>query len=121
MAGPSGGRNPNAGLDFERVIDDFVFLCFFVGNDFLPHAPALDLREGALDLLLELYKEVAPVSGYLTKAGAVLWEGDTEEWGALQPLLRRLAAVEPAIFKKVSVFFKPTAAIMLWNSYSCSH
>ena len=100
MAGPSGGRNPNAGLDFERVIDDFVFLCFFVGNDFLPHAPALDLREGALDLLLELYKEVAPVSGYLTKAGAVLWEGDTEEWGALQPLLRRLAAVEPAIFKK---------------------
>ena len=79
--------------DFERYVDDFVFLCFFVGNDFLPHAPALDIREGALELLLKLYAQCAPRAGYLTDAGAVVWEG-------LKPLLRALAAAEPGILKK---------------------
>ena len=99
----------------ERLIDDIIFLCFFVGNgtskrssarlnylygsvypiilcgihflaisltifrlrfsffcrvDFLPHLPSLDIRDGALDYLFNVYKRILPSLGdYITNHG----------------------------------------------------
>ncbi len=59
-------------LDIDRVVDDLVLLCMLVGNDFLPPLPTLDISEGALNTLIELYKELLPkLGGYITHAGEV--------------------------------------------------
>lgn len=46
-----------------RVVDDFVFMCMLVGNDFVPHIPHLDIAEGALNLMFRSYKELMPTWG----------------------------------------------------------
>lgn len=45
-------------FDPKRAIDDWVFLYFFLGNDFLPPLFSLEKGKEAMDRLFELYKTV---------------------------------------------------------------
>ena len=56
--------------DIEKVIDDFILMSFFVGNDFLPHLPGLHINEGALALMFRIYKSLLPqMGGYINDNG----------------------------------------------------
>ena len=88
----------NNGMKFnlERAIDDWIFLCFFVGNDFLPHLPCLEIREGAIDLLIDIYKAAwssGRLQGWICEDGRV----DLER-AAL--IMSDLGKYEEIIFRK---------------------
>ncbi len=62
-------------FDIERIIDDFVFFCFFIGNDFLPTLSALDIAEGSLDNLIDFYQKCLPqMTNYITDQGTIHWD-----------------------------------------------
>lgn len=50
----------------ERVIDDFILLAVFVGNDFLPNLPDLHIHENGLERLFDVYKKVLPGLGMVS-------------------------------------------------------
>jgi 5'-3' exonuclease len=52
-------------LDKDKLISDFIFLCYFLGNDFLPHLPSLDIHKDGIEDLIETYIEVFFDLGHL--------------------------------------------------------
>ncbi|KAL1302970.1 hypothetical protein AAFC00_003287 [Neodothiora populina] len=80
-------------FDMERVIDDFILMAFFVGNDFLPNLPHLHINEGALALMFGVYKKVLPkAKGYINEGGTINME-------RLALLLDELSHVEYRFFE----------------------
>ncbi|KAL5549297.1 hypothetical protein UlMin_004528, partial [Ulmus minor] len=91
-------------FDIERIIDDFVFMSFFVGNDFLPSTPSLKVDENAIDLLMSVYKkELKNIGGYLVDMSKVEDnEGGYVELSRVERFVSLVGSYENKIFRKRS-------------------
>ncbi|KAL4436223.1 hypothetical protein ABPG74_018207 [Tetrahymena malaccensis] len=78
----------NLEFNIERVIDDFLLICCFIGNDFLPRLYCFNIREGQFEILIQIYKD------YLVEADQYLNDNGHINWVGLQQVIQRIAEVE---------------------------
>lgn len=92
------GENHEEGeYDGERFLDDFVFLTFLIGNDFLPHLPGIDIGDSAFDVIFDAYKTTfASEPGYLVTNGTI-------DYKRLETIVHLIGTSEAVIFQENEV------------------
>jgi 5'-3' exonuclease len=67
------GQPLNTAQQKNRIYD-YIFMCFMLGNDFMPHFPAVNIRTGGINKLLNAYKQVIGNSNdNLTDGKTIYW------------------------------------------------
>ena len=71
----------------KNKVYDYIFLGFFLGNDFMPHFPSINIRTGGVDKMLNAYKAtIGPDEN--------LCDGKTIYWNNVRKVIKFLAALE---------------------------
>lgn len=86
-------------MKLSTALDDFVIMIYLLGNDFLPHAPALEDFSKTIDLMIDRYKSL---NISLTKITNNIKEID---FNNLQLFLTKLAEDEPNLMEQEA--FRP--------------
>jgi 5'-3' exoribonuclease 2 len=72
--GDTPDTNPKDTTDTNRITD-YILMCFLLGNDFMPHFPALNIRTVGIDILLNVYREtLGKTNKYLTEGNKIVWK-----------------------------------------------
>ena len=77
-------------------VGDYIFLCFFLGNDFMPHFPSVNIRTGGVDKMLNAYRAT------IGSTNENLTNGKQIYWGNVRKLVKHLADLEEEHIKTES-------------------
>ena len=59
----------------KNRIYDYIFICFFLGNDFMPHFPSINIRTGGIDKMIMAYKAtLGGTNENLTDGKKIYWK-----------------------------------------------
>ena len=73
---------------------DYIFLCFLLGNDFLPHFPALNIRKNGMNTILDCYNKT------IKKTTKSIIYKNIIQWPLFRKFIVELINLEEELIKK---------------------
>ncbi len=70
----------------QKAVENYCFLCFLCGNDFLPHFPSINIRNHGINYLLNLFKNKLKEKDLVT--------GTQIHWNTVRELFDEIALSE---------------------------
>lgn len=87
------GGLPPSNSQQKNKLYDYIFLCFFLGNDFMPHFPSVNIRKDGIFRLMAAYRNTIGKKKNLTDGKKIYWDN-------LYHLVEYLAEEEATNIKK---------------------
>jgi 5'-3' exonuclease len=76
-------------IEKKQSVENYCFLCFLCGNDFLPHFPSINIRNNGVQYLLEVYKNI-----FTLESKMCLVDGTKINWSAFNLLCSEISSKE---------------------------
>jgi 5'-3' exoribonuclease 1 len=100
-------RFESENFDPYTAINDFIFISFMIGNDFLPNIPSLEILQNGMEIMFDVYKKIGESYGHITQKTK---EGVIFRNEILEKFLGSIAQYEKDIlldkYKKKNMFFE---------------
>ena len=96
ISAPNSGSRRGAGNQGSPVMD-YIFMCFMLGNDFMPHFPALNIRTTGIATLMEAYRAVFKPDESIIQLQGSSW---SIHWPNYKKFVAHLAAQELTLIRK---------------------
>jgi 5'-3' exonuclease len=107
-------NNMNNNIDLSvseknNRIYDYIFICFFLGNDFMPHFPSVNIRTGGVDKMINAYKAtIGGTNEFITDGKKIIWKNVRKLVKFLADLEEEHLKVETKLRDKRSKMFYAT-------------
>jgi 5'-3' exonuclease len=76
----------------DNKLNDYILLSFFIGNDFFPKIPYINIHQKGMDVLTTIYKRVI-------LPHEMIFDGTTIHWQLFKKLIKGISQVEHSMFK----------------------
>jgi 5'-3' exoribonuclease 1 len=78
-----------------RLINDYILICFMLGNDFMPHFPSLNLRTYGMDNIMNAYNAIC-----INEKLYIINENNEINWKIYRKFIEYLCEKEEGYLKK---------------------